>query len=535
MKITADQKETIKEEIKKCILSPDYFCKKYCYILHQDRGRILFDLYSFQEDMLKDFQKHDRVIILKSRQLGISTLCAAFTLWYALFNEGKNILFVSKRQKDAVGLIDKVKIMHQYLPSWLKNFAKTTEYNKQSVAFSNESKITAESTTEDTGRSTSNAVVICDEFAFVSNQAKLLSSVQQSAQSGKLFIVSTPNGIGSRYHQIWVDATAGKSLFKPIRLKWDVHPEHDQKWRDDQTAELGHRLASQECDSDFLTSGNSVIEQSVIKFFRDNYIIEPLKKTGPQNDLWIWQFPIPGREYIIVGDVARGDGSDYSACHVIDVENCEQVAEFKGQISTRDYAKLLCELGVEYNMGLLIIENASIGWDVVQEAIQLDYPNLYYTSRGMFGNPEAFIRKNMDVSDMTQVPGFTTSGRTRPLVIGKLEMYFNEKAVIIHSSRLADELDVFVWKGAKPQAQSGYNDDLVMSFSIGLFVRDSYNRLNKHGLALTTSALQSMGSSIKSSLAFNIEETVKKQYSMPIAQNVPEEDIGWLIDAPRLR
>jgi len=535
MKLTIEYKEIIKEEIKKCILSSDYFCKKYCYILHQKRGKILFELYPFQEKVLQDFQSHNKIIILKARQLGISTLSAAFCLWYALFNEGKNILFVSKRQKDAIGLIDKVRVMHQNLPVWLKSFAKTVDYNKQTISFTNDSKISAESTTEDTGRSTSNAIVICDEFAFVAYQEKLLTSVQQSAQTGKVFVISTPNGVGNKFHKMWIDATAGHNLYYPIRLKWDIHPNHDQKWRDEQTQELGYRLANQECDCDFLSSGNSVIDPQIIDRLKKTTIREPIKKVGHNNDLWIWELPLPGRDYLISADVSRGNGKDYSACHVIDLESCEQVAEFKGMIGTRKYARMLFELGLEYNIALMIVENANIGWDVVQELIQLDYPHLYYTSKAMFGNPDTFLRKNLDVNDTSTVPGFTTSGRTRPLIVGKLEMYFSEDAILIHSSRLTAELDVFVWKGDRAEAQSGYNDDLTMALAIGLFVRDSFNRLNKQGLALTKSAIESIGSSIKSSISTNIQQEIKRQYTIPVSRKIPDQDIGWLINAPRLK
>ena len=79
---------------------------------------------------------------------------------------------------------------------------------------------------------------------------------------------------------------------------------------------------------------------------------------------------------MVVADVARGDGKDYSACHVIDIAEAKQVAEYKGQIGTRDYGHMLVALATEYNEALLVIENANIGWDTVQTAVDRGYKNL---------------------------------------------------------------------------------------------------------------------------------------------------------------
>ena len=80
-------KEIIKEEYKKCATDPVYFMRKYCKIQHPKLGKILFDLYPFQEDVLRELKKHRFNCILKSRQIGISTLSAGYALWAMTFNE----------------------------------------------------------------------------------------------------------------------------------------------------------------------------------------------------------------------------------------------------------------------------------------------------------------------------------------------------------------------------------------------------------------------------------------------------------------
>ena len=88
-------KQIIKQEYLKCAKDPVYFMKKYCMIQHPTRGRIQFNLYTFQEKVLGLLNKNERNIILKSRQLGISTLSAGMSLWYMLFKKDINVLVIA--------------------------------------------------------------------------------------------------------------------------------------------------------------------------------------------------------------------------------------------------------------------------------------------------------------------------------------------------------------------------------------------------------------------------------------------------------
>jgi hypothetical protein len=108
-----------------------------------------------------------------------------------------------------------------------------------------------------------------------------------------------------------------------------------------------------------------------------------LKRRGFDGNYWIWQQPNYSRDYVVVADVARGDGADYSAFHVIDVESVEQVAEYRGKIDTKDYGNMLVNVATEWNDALLVIENANIGWAVIQEAIDRNYTNLYYSYKDL--------------------------------------------------------------------------------------------------------------------------------------------------------
>ena len=111
-------KEIIKEEYKKCAVDPVHFMRKYCVIQHPTKGKMYFNLYPFQEDTLTSMKDNRYNIILKSRQLGISTLSAGYILWNMLFNEDFNVLVIATTQDVAKNLVTKVRVMHDNLPSW---------------------------------------------------------------------------------------------------------------------------------------------------------------------------------------------------------------------------------------------------------------------------------------------------------------------------------------------------------------------------------------------------------------------------------
>ena len=111
-------------------------------------------------------------------------------------------------------------------------------------------------------------------------------------------------------------------------------------------------------------------------------------------------------------------------------------------------------------------------------------------------------------------PGFTTSSKSRPLLISKLESYLRSKEVVLHSKRLIEELNVFIWKStgtssARAEAMSGYNDDLVMSLAIGLWIRDVALRLRKDADGVTKTILDKIGSTSSQQIKNNTQALYK--------------------------
>jgi uncharacterized protein (DUF2237 family) len=484
----ANIKEIIQQEYVKCCLDPIHFFRKYCYITHPVKGRILFHLYSFQEETLSKFHTNRFSIINKSRQLGISTLVAAYSLWLMLFNKDKTVLCIATKQETAKGMVEKVQFMYNNLPTWMRGNQKPISDNKLSLKLANNSQIIATSAASDAGRSYAVSLLIIDEAAFIEGIDKIYTSIKPTiATGGGIIALSSPNGIGNWFHKMYKEAQINKNDFCPIELKWDLHPDRDKAWEERERNNMSPREFAQEYDCDFLGSGNSVIESDILSFYEQTYIQDPVERRFMGGDYWIWQYPDYSKSYIVCADVARGDGSDYSAFHVIDVEACEQVAEYKSQIGTRDFGHMLVSIATEYNNALLVPENANVGWDVINTIIEKGYQNLHYSPRA-YG--EMHIDKWMAKMDSEQtVPGFTTSIKTRPLVISKMEAYLRDRAFVFHSQRLLEELRVFIWQGGKAQAQSGYNDDLVMSLGIGLFTRDTGVKFHQQGMDITRRSL----------------------------------------------
>ena len=523
--MSQDLKQIIRDEYIKCAKDPAHFMRKYCYIQHPQRGRVIFNLYPFQGKVLNLWKDNPYSMVLKSRQLGISTLAAGYSLWLMTFHKDKNILCIATKQDTAKNMVTKTKFMYDNLPSWLK--VESEENNKLTLRLINGSQIKATSAASDAGRSEAVSLLIIDEAAFIEGIEPIWASAQQTlATGGGAIVLSTPFGTGNWFHKTWVKAEAQDNNFLPIKLPWYVHPERDQAWRDKQDVELGDpRLAAQECDCDFTTSGDVVYYPEHIEYMMSTHVVEPLERRGVDGNLWVWESPDYTRSYIVIADVARGDGKDFSAFHVFDIETNAQVAEFRSQLPPKEFGYLLVAIATEYNEALLVIENANIGWSAIDSVIERGYRNLYYSPKSDVATSDSYINRYEDTSKMT--PGFTTSLKTRPLVINKGREYFGDHSVIIRSKRLIEEMKVFIWKNGRAEAQSGYNDDLVMAYSIGMYLRDTALKNKQQGLELTRATLNNI-SRISPQQGAYFATGMDNPYSMKV-NGEGNEDISWLL------
>lgn len=451
-------------EIIKCGQDPIYFMKRYVEISHPDKGLIKFNTYEFQDECVKSFQEHRFNIILKSRQLGLSTVSAAYCLWFALFQRQKNVLVIATRLDVAKNFLRKVRQMFESLPPWLV-MPGIKEESVRYLAWTNGSRITAVPTGDDAGRSEAVSLLVVDEAAHIDKfDYHWMGLYSTITHGGRAILLSTPKGVSNKFHELWMgsDQEQATNDFHGIKLPWWVHPEHDEAWFQGECKNLDKRGIAQELLCSFEASGHTYISAPEIRWLSEN-IQNPIAKFELDPNLWIWKFPIPNRVYIISADPARGDGEDFSTFHILDTEENEIVAEYQGKRPPDRLAELLVEIGKKYNNALICNEKNSIGLVTSYKLRDLKYPNLYYEKLAKGGVFQT-IYNPLEIEGET--PGFTTSSKNRIQILAKLEQAIRNKSIKIYSSRFAEEVKTFIWKETRAQAQKGYNDDLIMSIAI---------------------------------------------------------------------
>ena len=459
-------------EIIKCGKDPVYFMNKYLKIQHPLRGLIPFNTFPFQDDCVSDFNDNRFNIILKSRQLGLSTLVAAYAVWQAVFYKEKNILIIATKLAVAQNFIRKVKTYIKSMPKWLL-VPVITANNKQQVEFSNGSQIKAVPTSEDAGRSEALSLLIVDEAAFVRNFDELWMGLYPTLSTGgRAILLSTPNGVGGQYHEIYTKAIRKENEFNPIKLMWDVHPERGDEWFQKETKNMSQKQVSQELLCDFASSGDTFLSNEIIEKIRI-MSKQPMEKSGPGNNVWYWEYPIEGVNYILSADIARGDSGDYSTFHVINVKDMSIASEFKGKIPPDQFASVVYDIARRFNNAMVCPENNAYGYTMLVKLGDLGYKNIYFSSekekyRYLYGEGNNIGKA-----------GFNTNKESREKILANFEECLRNGKIKSYSNRLYSELKTFIWNGKKITAMKGYNDDLIMSLAIGSWLAcnnsDAYN------------------------------------------------------------
>tara|TARA_B100000287_G_scaffold425824_1_gene472767 strand:+ start:28 stop:1614 length:1587 start_codon:yes stop_codon:yes gene_type:complete len=487
-------KQQILKEIVQCGKDPVYFLNNYAKISHPMHGLIPFRTYNFQDDLLNDFNDHRFNVILKARQLGISTITAGYVVWMMLFHRDKNVLVMATKFGTAANLVKKVKNIMRHLPKWIK-IANISVDNRTSFELSNGSQIKASSTSSDAGRSEALSLLVIDEAAHVEGLDELWTGLYPTLSTGgRCIALSTPNGVGNWFHQTYVGAEEQTNDFYPTKLPWDVHPDRDYAWFENETKNMSRRQIAQELECNFNMSGETVIHSDdILKI--ENAVESPHHRAGFDRNLWLWEEFNPEHSYLLVADVARGDGRDYSAFHVINITEMRQVAEYQGKVELDMYAMFLADIGKQFGNAMIVVENNNVGYAVLTKLEDMAYSNVYYSTKGTHQYLDSYQARN----NSSAVLGFTTSMKTRPLIIAKLEEFVRNDLITVKSSRLLNELKTFVWNNGKPEAMRGYNDDLVMSLAIACWVRDTALVSNQRDTEYRKAFLNSM-TSTKSTL-----------------------------------
>ena len=480
----------MKKEILKCGKDPVYFVNSYARISHPLKGLVPFKTYDYQSELLNNFDDHRFTVILKARQLGISTITAAYVVWLMLFHRDKNILVMATKYTTASNLVKKVKHMLKHLPDWVQ-IAKVEVDNRSSFELSNGSQIKASSTSADAGRSEALSLLVVDEAAHVEGLDELWTGLYPTLSTGgRCIALSTPNGVGNWFHKTYISAAAEKSDFHPIKLMWYAHPDRDDHWFKKETKNMSKRQIAQELECNFNASGDTVVHPEDIALV-DKQIVAPKYRTGLDRNFWIWEEYNSENSYLLSADVARGDGNDYSVFHIFKLETMEIIAEYQGKLTPDLFSEVVLNAGREFGNCMVVVENNSVGFSVLEKLKEKEYPNVYHSIK----STHEYIDPLVADSRTGTIAGFTTSSKTKPLLIAKFEEFIRNKILTIYSSRLRSELDTFIWNNGRAEAQQGYNDDLIMACAIGCWVRDTAIIENKRDLEYKKALL---GSIIKS-------------------------------------
>ena len=125
------------------------------------------------------------------------------------------------------------------------------------------------------------------------------------------------------------------------------------------------------------------------------------------------------------------------------------------------------------------------------------------------------------------VAGFSTTIRTRPLNVDKMDEYFRAREITVRSKRLIDELFTFIYENGKAQAMQGAHDDLVMSLCIGMWVRDTALRLNTERMDMQKQMLGNVGTA---ELVYSSDDVNKNDSWEWKPDGKNQENLNWLLD-----
>jgi hypothetical protein len=252
-------------ELKRCTEDPIHFIANYCKIVTLDHGLKLFEPFEYQKRMVDAFQNNRFVVNLLPRQMGKSTIVAAYILWYACFNKNKFIGLLANKAAVSREILSRIQRMYEHLPFWLQPGLK--EWNKGTISLENGTTIMAAATSSDSIRGFSLNLLYLDEFAHVEQQSAFWEStypVISAGEDSKVIITSTPNGL-DLFYRIFSDAEKGKNNFKAVSVHWSEHPKRDEKWKEETLKNIGLLQFDQEFGCEFQGSSGTLISGEILK------------------------------------------------------------------------------------------------------------------------------------------------------------------------------------------------------------------------------------------------------------------------------
>ena len=449
-------------EFLKCKDDPVYFARKYIKIVSLDSGLVPFNMYKFQEKLIRNFHENRFNICKMPRQTGKSTTCVSYLLHYAVFNDNVNIAILANKASTAQDLLGRLQLAYENLPSWMQQGI--ISWNKRSLELENGSKISANSTSSSAVRGGSYNVIFLDEFAFIPNHIAddFFASVYptiSSGQSTKVIIVSTPRGM-NHFYRMWHDAEKGKNEYVPTDVHWSEVPGRDIVWKEQTIANTSEQQFKVEFECEFLGSVNTLISPAKL---RNLVYEEPIQRNA---GLDIYEDPKEQNNYLVTVDVARGMGNDYSAFIVFDITEFpyKVVAKYRNnEIKPMMFPSVIHDVAKGYNQAWVLVEVNDIGEQVANILhYDLEYENMLMAAmRGRNGQVvgHGFSGKKSQM-------GVRTTSAVKKLGCSNLKTLIEEFKLLTLDYEIISELTTFAQRHNSFEAEEGCNDDLAMCLVI---------------------------------------------------------------------
>jgi hypothetical protein len=449
------------QEYVKCEDSPEYFIENYVQIIHVDKGLVPFNMYPYQQEMIRKFTDNRFVICKMPRQTGKSTTIIAFLLHYILFNESVNIAVLANKGAVARELLSRLQLAYEHLPKWLQQGVLV--WNKGNIEVENGSKVIAAATSSSAVRGSSFNIIFLDEFAHVPQNIaeQFFTSVYPTISAGestKVLIVSTPLGM-NMFYKMWIESEEGRNDYVPIEVHWSEMPGRNEKWKQETIRNTSETQFTQEFECEFVGSTHTLVSPSKL---RTMVFQNPLYQ---QQGLDVYEEPHTSKTYALIADTARGRGVDYSAFSVFDVSEVpyRQVAKYRdNQISPLLYPNVIYHTGNKYNTAHVLVEVNDIGSQVADTLhYDLEYENIMIiTMRGRAGQQiGGGFAKNIQL-------GIKTSKQIKRIGCAALKDMIECDKLLIPDFDTIQELTTFAARNNSFEAEEGSHDDLAMTLVI---------------------------------------------------------------------
>lgn len=456
-----------------------------------------------------------RVIILKARQLGMSTATEALLFTLAFLFHGYRGMVIAHEVPASQNLLA---MTTRYWDTYrFKKLYTPRSYSKNNLSWveSGSSLTIATAGNKAVGRSATIHGVHASEVAFWPEPEVAFGGLRQTVpnEPGTAIIIeSTANGVGNFFHREWVKAENGESEFRPLFFPWWRHYEYKASWVGLPAQPLGQLSSAEKllaklipadeledrllwrrwaipnlCQNDpllFMQEYPATPEEAFIASGTNVFPLERLRECYEPQDgfrgvlmrngnevewrpasngpLTIFKKPDDSEwgRYVVAGDPTHSTFGDYAVAQVLNRRTLEQVAVWRGRCDPGTFGEELFKLGLFYNEALVTTEIEGPGYASIGTLLGMNYPKLYRKARPD-STPGKFSGEQY---------GWSTTMQSKQLAVGWTLKAVMDGSLVLHDRKTFEEMSNFVTldNGGYGNANGEEHDDTVMALAIGL-------------------------------------------------------------------